>query len=226
MAGMKYNVDIVMCIDCTGSMHALLETVKGNALRFYPDLKKRCEAKGKDISQVRIRVIGFRDFGVDGSSAIADSGFFSIPENENAFKNFVGSFTPTGGGDEPESGLETLAMAIDSDWTTGGDKRRHIIVVWTDASTHDLGTVGMGNPLYPDGIPSDLDDLTDWWEDTSEEGKMDANAKRLVLFAPDAKSWNVIGGNWSNTIYHPAEAGTGLSEFDYETILRSIVESV
>lgn len=32
--GLKYNVDIVMCIDCTGSMGDLLDTVKNNALKF------------------------------------------------------------------------------------------------------------------------------------------------------------------------------------------------
>ena len=48
--GLKYNVDIVMCIDCTGSMGDLLDTVKTNALKFYPDLKSRCDAKGKEIA--------------------------------------------------------------------------------------------------------------------------------------------------------------------------------
>lgn len=30
--GLKYNVDIVMCIDCTGSMGDLLDTVKKTML--------------------------------------------------------------------------------------------------------------------------------------------------------------------------------------------------
>ena len=49
--GLKYNVDIVMCIDCTGSMGDLLDTVKNNALKFYPDLHARCDEKGKEISE-------------------------------------------------------------------------------------------------------------------------------------------------------------------------------
>ena len=101
--GLKYNVDIVMCIDCTGSMGDLLDTVKANALKFYPDLKARCDAKGKEISEVRIRVIGFRDFYADESNAIEDSGFYSIPEQEAEFKSFVGKLVPAGGGDEPAS---------------------------------------------------------------------------------------------------------------------------
>ena len=37
---LTYNVDIVMCIDCTGSMQGLIDTVKQNALKFYLDLRK------------------------------------------------------------------------------------------------------------------------------------------------------------------------------------------
>lgn len=127
--GLKYNVDIVMCIDCTGSMGDLLDTVKNNALKFYPDLHARCDEKGKEISELRIRAIAFRDFAVDGSAAVEDTGFLNIPDCESEFKNFVSKLRPSGGGDEPENGLEALAMAIDSDWTTGGDKRRHVVVV-------------------------------------------------------------------------------------------------
>ena len=159
--GLKYNVDIVMCIDCTGSMGDLLDTVKNNALKFYSDLCKRCEEKGKEISELRIRAIAFRDFGCDRDAAVADTGFLNIPDEESDFKNFVSGLHPAGGGDEPENGLEALAMAIDSDWTNGGDKRRHVVVVWTDASTHPLG-VGSENPTYPQNMPSDFDELTDW----------------------------------------------------------------
>lgn len=84
--GLTYNVDIVMCIDCTGSMSDLLDTVKANALKFYPDLKARCDAKGKEISDLRIRVIGFRDLGYDKNKAITDSGFLTIPAQEGEFK--------------------------------------------------------------------------------------------------------------------------------------------
>ena len=223
--GLKYNVDIVMCIDCTGSMGDLLNTVKENALKFYPDLRARCESKDKDISNLRIRVIAYRDFYADGPEALKDSGFLNIPEQESEFKNFVNRLTPDGGGDEPENGLEALAMAINSDWTKDGDKRRHVIVVWSDASTHPLEKPETKNSYYPSGMPANFDELTDWWED-SQGGKMSKAAKRLVLFAPDAYAWTDIGNNWTNTIHHPAKAGTGLEDVDYETILSTIVNSI
>ena len=223
--GLKYNVDIVMCIDCTGSMGDLLDTVKTNALKFYPDLKERCDAKGKEISELRIRVIGFRDFYADESDAIQDSGFFNIPDQESDFKSFVNGLRPAGGGDEPENGLEALAMAINSDWTNGGDRRRHVVVVWSDASTHPVGLEKCKNAFYPQNMPSDFDELTNWWDD-EQSGKMNKSAKRLVIFAPDASAWTEIGINWNNTIHHPAKAGAGLEDVDYETILSTIVNSI
>lgn len=223
--GLKYNVDIVMCIDCTGSMGDLLDTVKSNALKFYPDLHDRCKEKDKEISELRIRVIGFRDFYADEEHAIQDSGFFNIPEQESEFRNFVNGLRPTGGGDEPENGLEALSMAINSDWTTGGDKRRHIIVVWSDASTHPLRLEKCMNHFYPNDMPKDFDELTEWWDD-EQNGKMGKSAKRLILFAPDASAWTEMGINWDKAIHHPARAGEGLKELDYETIMAAIVNSV
>jgi hypothetical protein len=222
--GLKYNVDIVMCIDCTGSMGDLLDTVKNNALKFYPDLHQRCDEKGKEISELRRRAIAFRDFACDGAAAVADTGFLSIPDQESEFKSFVSGLTPSGGGDEPENGLEALAMAINSDWTSGGDRRRHVVVVWSDASTHPLG-VGKESSIYTQDMPANFDELTDWWED-EQSGKMRKSAKRLVIFAPDASAWTEIGMNWSNTIHHPAKAGAGLEDVDYETILSTIVNSI
>jgi hypothetical protein len=205
-------------------MGDLLDTVKNNALKFYPDLHQRCDEKGKEISELRIRAIAFRDFACEGAAAVADTGFLSIPDQESEFKSFVSGLTPSGGGDEPENGLEALAMAINSDWTSGGDRRRHVVVVWSDASTHPLG-VGKESSIYPQDMPANFDELTDWWED-EQSGKMRKSAKRLVIFAPDASAWTEIGMNWSNTIHHPAKAGAGLEDVDYETILSTIVNSI
>ena len=220
---MTYNVDIVMCIDCTGSMKKLLNMVKENALNFYPNLVERCKEKDKHISGLRVRVIAFRDFVADGKHAISDSGFLHIPNQEMEFKEFVNQLNPKGGGDEPENGLEALAMAIKSNWTNDGDKNRHVIVVWTDASTHPLERAESRTPYYPPNMPKDLNELTDLWEDCQY---MDDSAKRLVLFAPDAYAWSAIGNDWTNTMHHPAKAGEGLEDVDYELILSNIVNSI
>jgi Mg-chelatase subunit ChlD len=36
MQGIKYSVDIVLCIDATGSMSSIIDRVKSNVLKFRP----------------------------------------------------------------------------------------------------------------------------------------------------------------------------------------------
>ena len=130
---LKYNVDIVMCIDATGSMNGILDTVKSNALNFYGDLINSMRKKGKQVNDMRIKVIAFRDYVADGENAMLATDFFRMPEEQEEFRDLVNTISACGGGDEPEDGLEALAYAIRTDWTRDGDKRRHVIVVWTDA---------------------------------------------------------------------------------------------
>ena len=166
----KYNVDMVFCIDATASMRPVINTVKNNALNFYHDVTAAMERKGKHINEMRIRVIAFRDYLADGDSAMMTTDFFRLPEQSKDFERCVKSIHAKGGGDTPEDGLEALGYAIKSKWTPGGDKRRNIIVVWTDASTHKLG-YGKKSPCYPSGMAESFGELTSWWGDEQVRGR-------------------------------------------------------
>src|SRR5215204_2472288 len=221
--GLKYAVDIVFCIDVTGSMSPILDRVKDNALRFYDDVQKNLTDKGKNVDELRVRVIAFRDFRADGAAALQESPFFSLPAEQGGFAEFVRGLVPEGGGDAPESGLEAVALAINSPWTTSGDRRRQVVVVWTDSPAQPLEDGSRPAP-YGDKIPKDFSGLTDLWE--NEQGVMGASSKRLILFAPDGPGWTDISGVWENVVHHPPKAGEGLSEVDYGTIIDSIANSV
>ena len=132
-----------------------------------------------------------------------------------------------GGGDDPEDGLEALAYAIRSPWSKGGEgvKRRQVIVLWTDASTHELG-FGSTMPNYPKGMAKDLAELTGWWRNDTQGGFVDHEAKRLLLFAPDQPYWNTISANWDNILHYPSIAGKGLQELDYAQIIDAIANSI
>ncbi len=221
--GLSYAVDIVFCIDVTGSMTPIIDQVKANALRFYDDVQSNLTAKGKNVDQLRVRVIAFRDFAADGAAALDESPFFTLPDDRASFSEFVNGLVAEGGGDAPESGLEAVALAIDSPWTTTGDRRRQVIVVWTDQPAQALDA----SVLPPDiasRVPADFSALTDTWED--EQGRMGSSSKRLILFAPDGPGWSDISGVWENVVHHPSQAGGGLSEVDYGTIIDSIGNSV
>lgn len=223
--GSKYCVDIVMCIDATGSMGSLINTVKAHALSFYADLIKAAAAKGKVIYDVRVKVIVFRDYVADGENAMLATNFFNLPEQNEEFRNCVSGIEPFGGGDEPEDGLEALAYAIKSKWTKESAKRRHIIIVWSDDATHPLG-FGSEAPNYPQRMAQDFDELTEWWGDPSMPGLMDNSAKRLLIYAPDKPYWSTISNTWDNVIHFPSEAGNGLEGLEYKEILDAILSSI
>ena len=229
-----YDVDIVMVMDATGSMGGLLDIVKKNAMNFYDDLMKVMNSKGKHISELRVRVIAFRDY-AEYQNEIRDgkklnepmllSQFFSLPTQSEEFKRIVSGIKAEGGGDRPEDGLEALAYAIKSEWNLSSQKHRHVIVVWSDDATHELG-FGRSADCYPKKMPNDFDELTEWWGDKQNPGLMDYRSKRLLIFAPDKKYWSTISDSWDNVIHFPSEAGKGLQDVDYETILNAIANTI
>ena len=168
---MDYTVDMVFCIDATGSMEdttgsrlKIINMVKQNALNFYSDFDRIMSGKNKKVRQLRVRIVAFRDYIADGPDAMMVTDFFLLPQQEKEFEACINSIHAGGGGDIPEDGLEALGYAIRSDWTREGVKRRHIIVVWSDAPTHELG-YGKVAPWYPEGMAADFDELSLWWED-------------------------------------------------------------
>ena len=222
---MKYNVDIAFVIDATGSMSDLIDIVKSNAINFYSDIQSVMSKKGKTIQDFRIKVIAYRDYVADGNEAMLRTDFFNLPEETEAFRDTVSSISAFGGGDEPEDGLEALAFAIRSKWNTEGLKRRQLIVVWSDASTHELG-FGKEMENYPSRMAADFNELTKWWGDKDNNGYMDYNSKRLILFTPDVPGWSDITKTWDNVIHFQSEAGEGLEEVSYHQIIDAIANSI
>lgn len=224
---LQYAVDIVLCVDATGSMFPVLDNVKASALQFHDRLNDVMAKKGKAISQLRLKVIAFRDFGDDASDAIQQTGFLHLPEQARDFEEFVRGIDASGGGDIPESGLEALALAINSPWERGLDRRRHVIVMFTDAPAHPLGKHA-SVPSYPAGVPRSLDELFEQWGYArSQTAVMEQSAKRLVLFAPDQAPWSdPIAEEWDLTLHFASKAGQGLEEFEMDEIIDTIANSL
>ena len=219
-----YNVDLVFCIDSTGSMDNIINIVKENAINFYDDLTAAMQLKHKTINQMRIKIISFRDYLADGENAMLNTDFFILPDEADDFRSVVLSINADGGGDDPEDGLEALAYAIRSKWTTEGVKKRHVIVVWSDDATHELG-FGAAAPNYPKKMAANFSELTEWWG-VGGSGYMDGSAKRLILYTPDLPGWNMISNTWDNVIHFPSNAGEGLTDVYYEHIIGSIVNTI
>lgn len=178
------NVDIVFAIDATESMQPLIDKVKSLTLSFREELEKGLKENRRIIKNLRIKVIVFRDYYVDDKYAMEESRFFILPEEKQEFYNFVSKIKAGGGGDEPESGLEALALALRSDFVKDGDKKRHV------KDIYELYNVWEGNT-----------------EDFSKEvTTLDKTGRRLVLFAPNEYPWADMGIDLSSTIRYDLSA--------------------
>ena len=220
--GQGYCVDITMLIDATGSMASIIREVKENAMAFCDKFHEAMELNGKNVDELRIRVIPFRDYAYDDASPMEQSEFFVLPEQNDAFRSYVNDITAKGGGDEPESALEALALAMRSDWTTNGSKRRHVILVFTDASAHPLNdSRRTSSTQYPSNMPVDLAQLGDMWAGCSQElgGMPDERSARLVLFAPNVQPWCDMQV-WNNVWASFSKAGKGLAEVDIDMAIQ------
>jgi hypothetical protein len=223
--GITYSVDLVVVIDATGSMSGILDRVKDRAINFYSDLDEMMKEKSKHVDQLRIRTVVYRDFYADPAPEALDaSPFFVLPAESEPFTSFMRKIRPSGGGDEPETALEALATAMRSPWSSGASRRRQVIIVWTDASAHPLEKNRDAKPAgYPTDAPADFNALTDMWEG---QDCVDANAKRLIVYAPDAYPWTDVANSWENAIHYPSKAGEGLADVDYKSILDAIAQSI
>ncbi len=226
VGGLGYAVDIVFVLDITASMWPVLAQVKQHAMGFHGQLVATMSAKGKYVSRLRVRVISYRDYLDFPDDALTTTPFLELPDQLAVYRNHVAALRADGGGDEPESGLEALAVAMMSPWDRGTDRRRQVIVVCTDASAHPLeAAAGRGIPGYPAHVPPTFDALTDAWGDTSGTG-MDYAAKRLLLYAPDVYPWNLISSYWDSVLHFPSRAGEGLGEVDFTNVVNAIAGSV
>ena len=222
-----YTVDVVFCIDVTSSMTPYLAQVKKLALNFSENFEAKMISSGKTIENLRARIVWFRDLEI-GDDAIGGSPFYTLPDQQAQFAETMESLSASGGGTYPESSLEGLWRAMNSEWQTSGSRRRHIIVLATDDTAHPLGKFPYELPQVPFQTPKNIVEFQKRWgmPGMDEHALMDKNARRLVLFAPDKEPWPSIGDNWANTLYVPSSAGSGVDEVTVDQILIRLTASV
>jgi len=214
----NYTVDLVLCIDATGSMVPLIRSVKKMALKLHEDIVEKCEDMEKHVEELRVKVISFRDYYID-EFPMTETEFFQLPEQNANYENAVNQIRADAGGDEPESSLEALYFAMTSEWQHQAPKRRQVIVMFTDASAHPLEK-NPKPPKYPKDMPTSFAELYNYWDEI-----MHPTFKRLVIFAPDVSPWDLINQDWEYVIHHTAKAGEGLQEHEYNTIVEIIAQS-
>ena len=232
-------LDVVLCVDTTGSMSNTLSAVQSNALNFQSNLTTALAAAGVPaFDQLRVRVIYYRDFGgygiyqyygypgytgvnVGDPVPLNASSFFSLPTSTTAYSSFVSGQSASGGGDLPESGLECLNEAMDSTWTQVGatlsngkkvDEVYPVISIYTDAGAHPPGfTYSLQNPNYPSAskMPRTYAGLLAKWNSATE---IDQTHKMILFYGnPDIQDDYYFGNTsgWSTVKTWPGFSNPG-----------------
>lgn len=201
----EYYVDFVICIDATSYMASSIEEAERNFLSFCRMYVDEMDACCKDIRQLRVKVIVFREYGID-SKPITESSFFVLNKENEAFLHYLDRITISNLKNDSANSLEALALAMESDWTKSGDVRRHIIMLFTNSPATPLYKKE-GQPGYPEGMPKNFDELRERWET-----KMDKRAKRLLVFAPDTDPWSDMV-DWTRSCHIACAGCTTEDEF-------------
>lgn len=203
--------DIVMCIDVSGSMSDIINTVKNNALQFNTLFRNGCEANNIKLDSINTKVIAFNDL----NTPMNVSDWFAIPEQETQFSNFINTLRASGGGASAENGLEAIYKAFNFMANKPDEKHhRQVIIVWTDEP-------------YPIGSSAHVtyDQMKQAW-DTRQSGM------RLILFAPNgiagyspskAAGWETLD-SWEDVL-HDTDLVSGFNDFDYilDTIIGDLI---
>ena len=222
-------MDLVMDIDLTGSMSPFLNTVKACAQRLVDLIGERMEDAGKSIDRLRVCVIGFRDYKYDGKDSMVESPIFELPQDNEAFQNFVNGLEATGGGDAPESALEALALAAKKHQEMRlPDTNRNVTVIFSDTNAHALhDPERTKNPLYPEDMPKDIAELSACLccSNQSPYTMPDKRSARLLLFTPQVEPWTSLA-TLPYTWHLPTKLDAGLSDQDENAIADLVAQSV
>ena len=222
--GTKRNIDMVFCIDGTGSMSPCIQSVKENARRFHLDFVSAMTDLNSEIDSMRVKIIVFRDYKSEGKDAIVESPFFELPADDAEFSAYLEGINATGGDDLPENGLEAIYTAMKSDFTTG-NKDRQIIVLFTDADA-----LALGERAGYDGYPSDMVDESGFistWACVSQDSslKLRDRNKRIVLFAPSGTKYEGLKSVLNRSIFSPVADHNGLKDISFVDIIKLIAAS-
>ena len=216
---LEYNIDVVMCIDGTKSMEPYIEQIKETARHFYDGFILEMAIAEKAVDKFRIKIIVFRDYLADWEP-MKESKFFTFPDEMDEYLELVNGIKAYGGGnDRAENSLEAIALAIKSDWVQIGYKKRHEILLFTDAPALPLGARKYYKN-YPENMPEDFAELHEMWEGQ----EMDRKAKHMIIYAPNVKPWDDIIC-WTNSLVLPIEEMNqcgGSVETSYRLMCNSI----
>lgn len=134
------RADIMFILDCTESMQGEINAIRDTILSFAYTL----ESNGV---QARVGLIAFRDRLINEEHSVLSFGGQPFTDDPAAFRKEVMKLVAIGGGDEPESSLDAILLALRQPFD---QKAKKILVLVTDAPPH-----------VPDKEAKSVNDVTD-----------------------------------------------------------------
>jgi Mg-chelatase subunit ChlD len=122
----RHRADIMFILDCTQSMRGELEAIKDAIFSFVDTIRT-------DGVRVRIGLIEFRDRLIDEEARVLMFDGEPFTADPEAFRREAQGLRATGGGDEPESSLDAVMLALAQPFSARAHK---ILVLITDAPPH------------------------------------------------------------------------------------------
>lgn len=227
----KGVADLVFVVDVTGSMAPCIDALRKNIEMFIDSLSKGDGNNAAPVRDWRGKVVGYRDIeseGKDGVPWFVDNPFV---RDAAALKAQLASLKAEGGGDEPESLLDTLFKvasmpatpkgAQDEDptkWRYRSDAAR-VVIVFTDASFKET----MSLPEAKGGSLQDVANV------------VMANRIILSMFAPNFEGYDRLSqidkSEWEVVEFEGLTPQEALEKFtsdpvNFKTTLQQLAASV
>jgi hypothetical protein len=227
----KGVADIVFVIDISGSMAPCINALRHNIEIFIDSLSKGDANNAAPVKDWRGKVVGYRDIEsaeTEGLPWIVDNHFV---RDAAALKTQLASLQAAGGGDEPESLLDTLFTVASMEavpkgaqsedpakWRYRSDAAR-VVIVFTDASFKETMVV----PAAKGGSLQDVANV------------VMANRIILSLFAPNFEGYDRLSqidkSEWEVVEFEGLTPQEALQKFtsdpvNFRTTLKQLAASV
>lgn len=122
----KRKADVMFVLDCTGSMQGEINAIRDAITGFADTINS-------DGVRVRVGLVEFRDRLIGEEHRVLKFDGQPFTNDPVLFRREVSALTATGGGDEPESSLDALMLALRQPFAPDTNK---VIVLVTDAPPH------------------------------------------------------------------------------------------
>lgn len=146
---MLRRLDLVFCVDLTGSMGALIDAARAHIGRVLDALKAEL---GDDL---RVGMVGYRDHS-DGPKLLQVE---PLTTDVDQVRRAINEAKVDGGGDAPEAVFAGLVKCLELPWAEGSYR---VVILIGDAPPHSVGAPGDSYKVDPTGLT--LDDVANRME--------------------------------------------------------------